>query len=101
MLVRNRTGEQNSWDIIVEFIFSKGYNIDLKNVHGATALHEASLRGNIFAVNSIMPRKPKVDETNNSGETALHFTARAGHLNICKILLENGWNKNIRGKHGL
>ncbi|XP_012546881.3 ankyrin repeat domain-containing protein 39 [Bombyx mori] len=38
--------------------------------------------------------KEIVNAPDNSGYTALHYAARSGHLDICKILLQNGANIN-------
>jgi ankyrin repeat protein len=34
------------------------------------------------------------------GETPLHYAARAGHINVVKLLLINGADKTKRGKRG-
>ncbi|KAL4708155.1 hypothetical protein ACJJTC_009934 [Scirpophaga incertulas] len=41
-----------------------------------------------------------VNAPDNSGYTALHYAARNGHLDICKMLIQNGANINAATRSG-
>lgn len=44
--------------------------------------------------------KELVNSLDNSGYTALHYAARNGHLNICKLLLDHGAYINAQTRSG-
>lgn len=53
-LVRNKTGDDQSWEEILKILDSKNFNFLLQNIHGATALHEAALRANSTAIKALV-----------------------------------------------
>lgn len=50
----------------------------------------------------LLPQIPDINKTDDGheGNTALHYAAREGQLEIVKLLLENGANPNALNRHG-
>eukprot|EP01125_Pyxidicula_operculata_P012625 TRINITY_DN4150_c1_g1_i1.p1 TRINITY_DN4150_c1_g1~~TRINITY_DN4150_c1_g1_i1.p1 ORF type:complete len:2406 (+),score=580.76 TRINITY_DN4150_c1_g1_i1:18-7235(+) len=100
-MVRNKANQDPYlWERILKVMKSKGYNIGLQNVHGATALHEAAVRGHENAVEALVKYPELLNITTKNGETALHYAARGGYMKIVKMLLYSGCDKSIKGKDG-
>ncbi|CAG8575710.1 23410_t:CDS:2, partial [Racocetra persica] len=60
------------------------------------SIHNASLIGNISQVKSIISKKGSAitNQIDATGYTPLHYSARSGNLEICRLLLEHGANVN-------
>ncbi|XP_049869328.1 ankyrin repeat domain-containing protein 39 [Pectinophora gossypiella] len=67
-------------------------------------LWNAAFNGEIDRVEHLInkARNPKeaVNAPDNSGYTALHYAARKGHVDVCKMLLMNGADVNANTKSG-
>lgn len=59
----------------------------------------AAIDNDAAKVRTLIARGHLVDR-DNSGYTALHYAARAGHLEVCRILLEAGIGVNERTHRG-
>jgi len=77
-------------------------NVQSENlVRMTTALHTASLHGNLEAVQHLVQELHiDVDYIDRTGSTALMYASYAGHLEIVKFLVEHGANPNIKNLKG-
>ncbi|KAL0123619.1 hypothetical protein PUN28_005854 [Cardiocondyla obscurior] len=50
----------------------------------------AALEGDVDRVNKLLRKGVFVDATDSAGYTALHYATRAGHIDVCEILLNHG-----------
>lgn len=114
----NQQKEKDTLNDIVSMLMEKRLDINLKNNYGQTALHEASQRGNLAAVDILVKHRAEINATTKyvklllvprtfiymlncrNGETPLHYAARGGHLEVIKLLLANKADKHKRGKRG-
>jgi ankyrin repeat protein len=62
------------------------------------SIHKASARGDFTAVKNFIDSGADINSTSRpyGGETPLFLAARNSHLNICKMLLENGADANFQ-----
>lgn len=75
----------------VEFLISKGAEIDLKDVdHGRTALHYAAITGYMDIGEILVSKGTNVNEEDEYGWTPLHHGAINGHTGIIGLLLRKG-----------
>ncbi|CAG8724442.1 16119_t:CDS:2, partial [Racocetra fulgida] len=72
------------------------YAQDLDELDFQRSIHNASLIGNISQVKSIISKKGSAitNQIDTAGYTPLHYAARSGNLEICRLLLEHGANVN-------
>lgn len=77
-------------------IATQGFDINVQNRDGYTALMEAAHHGHIDIVRTLVEAKAKVDVRNNRLDTALTEAAAIGHSEIVQILLAAGANVNSR-----
>ncbi|XP_059060456.1 ankyrin repeat domain-containing protein 39 [Achroia grisella] len=65
----------------------------------------AAFYGDIDRVKYLIEKAKNIKETvnavDNSGYTPLHYAARTGHIDICKILLQNNANINSQTRSGM
>jgi len=54
----------------------------------------AAIDGDLDRVNKLLEKG--VDKRDSWGFTALHYAVRHDHVHVCKLLLENGANPNLR-----
>ncbi|KAJ8310780.1 hypothetical protein KUTeg_012645 [Tegillarca granosa] len=54
----------------------------------------AALNGDLLDVKKHLDRNSDCDLRDSSGYTALHYSSRNGHKDICELLLERGANPN-------
>ncbi|MCB1116215.1 MAG: ankyrin repeat domain-containing protein, partial [Chlamydiia bacterium] len=75
------------------------YQIASKN--GATALESAAQGGNPTALRYLLEKfAPPVETVNEKGETLLHLATRSGRLANVMLLLDQGYDLNIRDGFG-
>ena len=67
------------------------YEMDLncKDINKCTSLHEASVNGNIDVFEYLVEQRGDVYSKSKVKKTCLHFAARNGRLNLCKLLVGN------------
>ncbi|KAF2903563.1 hypothetical protein ILUMI_02636 [Ignelater luminosus] len=56
--------------------------------------------GDTKKVEKLLSQGTNVDQRDSAGYTALHYAARNGHLDVCKVLLRNGADINSTTKSG-
>lgn len=83
----------------LKFELQVPFPADQINIHIFSAL-----TGDIDRVESIISKardsRTAVNAPDNSGYTALHYAARNGHTDICRLLLQNGANIDALTKCG-
>ena len=101
-LARNRKVAQYPLEFadLLDLLVVHGVNIDMTNMFGATALHDASARDNLVFVHSVCQRGAKVDAVTKLGETPLIYAARENCVDAVNFLLHRGANMHLSGKYG-
>ncbi len=64
-------------DIVRLLLSTYGADVDYSNVHGNTALHEASLNGHADTVKVLLQAGASIDILNNNGRSAFHFVTES------------------------
>ncbi|XP_065333887.1 ankyrin-3-like isoform X2 [Cloeon dipterum] len=84
-----------------QFMLDIGLGFDVLTKDGGNALHQTCVSGNLATAKFILGLKClNVNATMKSGKTALMIAAGRGHLELVKLLLENGADINIRNDYG-
>lgn len=84
---------------IIQLLLDKGFNIDIQDAKGCTALHYAVTRG-IEVVRLLLTYNASLHTQDQIGRTALHYAAYVGDVKIIELLLEKGSNPNVLDKEG-
>ncbi|XP_076812155.1 uncharacterized protein LOC143459076 isoform X2 [Clavelina lepadiformis] len=78
---------------VLEYLISTGAHANDKDFYGLTALHHASLRGNVACVKKLLEcRGISIEATDKQQMTPLHIAAVYGHVDVAKILISSGAN---------
>jgi len=89
---------------VMKLLIDNGANITQKNIHGATALDCAVEKGRDKAVRFLLGNKKRaaalLNETDNSGNTALVRAVLKRNLNMVSLLLGAGADPNIKNNKG-
>ncbi|KAL1123649.1 hypothetical protein AAG570_002725 [Ranatra chinensis] len=87
---------------VISVLLKNGANVNLRdNLHGNTALHEASWHGFSRSVALLASQtKAELDTTNCAGFAALHLCCQNGHNQSCRELLLAGANPNVQNNYG-
>ncbi|CAG2235291.1 unnamed protein product [Mytilus edulis] len=86
---------------VVKVLIQNGANIDYRGVEGATALFEASERGNIEVVKYLLSMKASVNIPTYRGRTPLFVAVQRRFLQIVTILIENNADVNLCREDGV
>ncbi|CAG8523525.1 6469_t:CDS:2 [Ambispora gerdemannii] len=72
------------------------YIQSLEELDFSKSIHQACLQGDYSKVKALITKKGAsvVNERDAAGYTPLHYGARNGHEEICRLLLEKGANPN-------
>ncbi|XP_032529768.2 ankyrin repeat domain-containing protein 39 [Danaus plexippus] len=83
---------------------NKSVQQTLSEMDWERSIWNAAFTGDQKRVQSLLDKsnnpKELVNSLDNSGYTALHYAARSGHLNICKLLLDHGAYINAQTRSG-
>ncbi|XP_028401651.1 ankyrin repeat domain-containing protein 39-like [Dendronephthya gigantea] len=79
---------------------STPYSQNMDEMDFTRGIWSAALNGEVDQVQKYLDRKCSADILDSAGYTALHYAARNGHLNVCKILLDYGANPNSLTRAG-
>lgn len=80
----------------VKTFIEQGVNIDTIDVrNGASLLSAAASSNNTELIKYIVEKGANVKFANESGETALHYSAWKGNIDAVKILVKNGAEINV------
>ncbi|MCF6766731.1 ankyrin repeat domain-containing protein [Thiotrichales bacterium 19S3-7] len=71
-----------------------------KNRLGETALHIASIMGNIEIVNQLLDKKSDINALNNEKEQPLHKAAYSRRKDVCDLLILHGADVNAQRDDG-
>nr|XP_018670871.1 transient receptor potential cation channel subfamily A member 1 homolog [Ciona intestinalis] len=84
---------------VLDFLIAAGVRVNGKDFYGLTALHHASVRGNLCCVKKLMDCKGiAIEATDKQQMTPLHIAAIYGHVDIARSLIDSG--ANIRCRDG-
>ncbi|XP_057217072.1 ankyrin repeat and death domain-containing protein 1B [Triplophysa rosa] len=82
-------------------LLGRGINVNVKNVHGRTALHYAVAFRNVEAVDQLLRRRARLDLQDKHGLTSIHLAAWFGSLEILKLLVQGGADQSIENTEGM
>jgi len=84
-------------DNIVNLLLESSVDVNARTVtNGATPLMLAASCGNESVVYFLLQNGAKIDTQDKRGWTCLFYATFQGHLNVVKMLLENGADKELR-----
>ena len=75
----------------------------VKDKFGFTGLHHAALQGNVFVIKHIHQKNQLqsiLDETDMQNNTALLLAIQKGHIDVVRVLLQFGANRNVENSKG-
>lgn len=90
----------NDYDECKKLIDSGAVDINVANIDGLTALHQACIDDDIEMVSFLISKGADIDACDNEGWTPLHATASCGHVSIVEALLEAGADPCIINNDG-
>lgn len=83
---------------LLEFLMSKGIDLDAKGFKGNTLLHQATRHGNDADVGFLLSKNVNPNILNDGSNAPLHWASFYGHLNIVKLLVKSGADINAPGQ---
>ena len=86
---------------IVEYLISKGANINAKTKRGDYVIHYASKSGHLPTVQYLIEQQNvDIDIKGDDDKTPLHYACEHDHLPIVKYLVSKGANKYAKDMIG-
>jgi len=86
---------------IVKLLINQGASLDHQDeMHGNTALHEASWKGFSLTLSVLCNSKANVYMKNRGGFTPLHLCCQNGHNQSCRVLLLHGCRPDVKNNYG-
>ncbi|KXT17774.1 hypothetical protein AC579_3614 [Pseudocercospora musae] len=76
-------------DALIDFLFTKSADPDVKTNHGQTALHFASSKSNLETAKKLIAKGASARVKDKRGQLPLHRAAAVGNVPIVKLLLQN------------
>ena len=96
-------GDRNDWDKteLVKALINAGANVDVRDEHGNTLLHEIVFYPfDSECAKILIDAGVDINAKNNSGRTALHSAASHGHPKQVSMLINAGADVNARNNDG-
>ena len=84
----------------LDFLISKGANVNIRDVHGVTPLVLAANINFIEGVEVLVAKGARVDEPNDAGETPLISAVHSRNLEMMRVLLRAGADPNRADNSG-
>ena len=89
-------------DVVVRVLLDHGANANVADTYGWTPLMRAAYENRTAAVRALTSSgKVNLDAVDESGFTALHHAAARGHVEIARLLLDNGADIGARSRERL
>ncbi|UCH92792.1 MAG: ankyrin repeat domain-containing protein [Candidatus Aminicenantes bacterium] len=85
---------------VVEFLISKGADVNVKNVEDETPLHYASGYGHKDVVKLLVSKGAAVNEKTKRGNTPLSYAAMRNQVDIIKFLIAKGADVTVTTQNG-
>ena len=85
---------------IVEFLISKGANINKVDADGITTLHSALILSKIEIAELLISKGSNINDPDKKGMTPLHSAALSTNLKIVELLISKGANTNAKNLEG-
>jgi len=92
---------QNGHKDIVDFLISKGADLEARTALGETPLYAAIYQQKEVTVKQLIEKGADVLAVRNDGETMLHIAAAIGNESIVELLISEGLNVNIKRRYGI
>ena len=84
-----------------ELLLNNGMDINFKTKEGKTALIHFSEKGDKASFKFLVKHNADLNAQDNLGNSALHYAAKSGHVEIVAALLKKGAKTNIKNKKKL
>ena len=92
---------QKNYQNVVEYLITKGYDTNIANKEGLTALHIATELNYEEIVKYLITYKCNINSQDKRGYTALHIAVLHNNNNLINLLCDSGINKEIlENTHG-
>ena len=85
---------------VVEFLLSKGVDINDKDIHGSSSIMAASSQGHVNVIKLLLSKGANINDKDNTGSSSIIEASRAGHVNVVEFLLSNGADINDKDYDG-
>jgi ankyrin repeat protein len=85
---------------VLDFLITKGADLEATNKEGMTVLAWAAYSKNIPRIRLLLSKGAKVNGGENSAKTALHVAANWGHIEVAQLLLAHGAHVNAKDGTG-
>ncbi|KAL3273594.1 hypothetical protein HHI36_015026 [Cryptolaemus montrouzieri] len=86
---------------VIKLLLARGADADRQdNLHGNSALHEASWKGYSKTIRLLAAAGAKLNSSNAAGFTALHLCCQNGHNQSCRELLLAGCDVDVKNHYG-
>ena len=91
---------ENGYLPIVDYLISKGANIEAKDKEGKTPLHYACSNNHSLIVGYLISKGANIEAMDENGRTPLHHASYSSKIDIVKFLISKGAIKKAKDKFG-
>lgn len=86
---------------VVLLLLANGADVNARNGRGQSALHQATMTGQVAVVEVLLDKGAEVNVTDDDSNTPLHFAASQGSKTIVELLIARKANPKLINKDGL